>query len=336
MVEALTIVFAVGHTRGWRWAFEGVIVALAALAALVAAFGPTLVQIPLNWLWLIVGGVLLIFGLQWLRKAVMRSSGLKAKHDEDAIYAETVAELAAEQFTAGRDHVAFMMAFEGVFLEGLEVVITVLTLGTSAHRVGLAAAVAAAAVVLVTIVGIIVAKQLSSVPENAMKTTVGIMLISYGTFWGYLPKVDTHVHRSPGFRKKTGTSCILGEASTVRSDAGLMAKACEWCRTFSCNSGGAHPLTHLVVDERQLCVDVEIAWALKLAWENKIPTSNSCQAWREWAPEEVPPPWKRRIDVDNDKDAHRLAQLLQLRRYDLDPNNWGGISLTWFNDDERC
>jgi len=183
MVEALTIVFAVGHTRGWRWAFEGVIVALAALAALVAAFGPTLVQIPLNWLRLIVGGVLLIFGLQWLRKAVMRSSGLKAKHDEDAIYAETVAELTAEQFTAGRDHVAFMMAFKGVFLEGLEVVITVLTLGTSAHRVGLAAAVAAAAVVLVTIVGIIVAKQLSSVPENAMKTTVGIMLISYGTFW---------------------------------------------------------------------------------------------------------------------------------------------------------
>lgn len=153
---------------------------------------------------------------------------------------------------------------------------------------------------------------------------------------GYLPKVDTHVYRSPGFLSKTGTSCILGEASTVRSDAGLMAKACEWCRTFSCNSGGAHPLTHLVVDERQLCVDVEIAWALKLAWENKIPTSNSCQAWREWAPEEVPPPWKRRIDVDNDKDAHRLAQLLQLRRYDLDPNNWGGISLTWFNDDERC
>lgn len=183
MVEALTIVVAVGHTRGWRWAFEGVVAALVALTALVAVFGPALVHVPLTWLRLIVGGVLLIFGLQWLRKAVMRSSGLKAKHDEDRIYAETVAELQAGGAAAGRDQVAFIMAFKGVFLEGLEVVITVLTLGTSAHRLGLAAAVATVAVVLVAIVGVIVAKQLSVVPENAMKTTVGVMLVSYGTFW---------------------------------------------------------------------------------------------------------------------------------------------------------
>ena len=86
MVEALTIVFAVGHTRGWRSAFEGVGAALVALTALVAAFGPALIHVPLTWLRLIVGGVLLIFGMQWLRKAILRSSGLKAKHDEDAIY----------------------------------------------------------------------------------------------------------------------------------------------------------------------------------------------------------------------------------------------------------
>jgi uncharacterized membrane protein len=183
MVEALTIVLAVGHTRGWRSAFEGVGVALVALAALVAALGPALVEVPLSTLRLVVGIVLLIFGLQWLRKAVLRSSGFKAKHDEDAIYRETVASLALEGKSPGRDQVAFVVAFKGVFLEGLEIVIAVLTLGTSAHRLGLAAAVAGVAVVAVGIVGVIVAKQLSTVPENAMKMAVGIMLVSYGTFW---------------------------------------------------------------------------------------------------------------------------------------------------------
>lgn len=183
MVEALTIVLAVGHTRGWRSAFEGTVVALVALTALVALFGPALVQIPLSVLRLVVGGVLLIFGMQWLRKAILRSSGLKAKHDEDAIYEETVEELEALSPGTDRDRIAFVMAFKGVFLEGLEVVITVLTLGTSAHRLGLAATTAAVAVLLVGIVGVVVAKQLSSVPENAMKMSVGILLVSYGTFW---------------------------------------------------------------------------------------------------------------------------------------------------------
>ena len=183
MIEALTIVFAVGHTRGWRSAFEGTAVALVVLAALVAAFGPALVQVPLSVLRLIVGGVLLIFGMQWLRKAILRSSGLKAKHDEDAIYQESVAELRAAGTSPGRDRVAFVMAFKGVFLEGLEVVVTVLTLGTSAHELGLAAVVAGVAVVLVGGVGVVVAKQLSGVPENAMKMVVGILLVSYGTFW---------------------------------------------------------------------------------------------------------------------------------------------------------
>ncbi len=183
MVEALTIVLAVGHTRGWRSAFEGTGAALVVLAALVAGFGPALVHVPLSVLRLVVGGVLLIFGMQWLRKAILRSSGLKAKHDEDAIYQAKVAELQAAGSSVDRDRVAFVMAFKGVFLEGLEVVITVLTLGTSAHRLGLAATVAAIAVVLVGIAGVVVAKQLSSVPENAMKMGVGVMLVSFGTFW---------------------------------------------------------------------------------------------------------------------------------------------------------
>ena len=119
MVEALTIVFAVGHTRGWRSALEGVGVAICVLGALVATLGPALVQIPLSTLRLVVGSVLLIFGMQWLRKAILRSSGFKAKHDEDAIYEETVAELKASGQAIGRDRLAFVMAFKSVFLEGL-------------------------------------------------------------------------------------------------------------------------------------------------------------------------------------------------------------------------
>jgi uncharacterized membrane protein len=183
MVEALTIVFAVGHTRGWRSAVEGSGAALIVLAALVAAFGPALVSIPLNILRLVVGGVLLIFGMQWLRKAILRSSGLKSLHDEDAIYEAKVAELRAAGQSEGRDRVAFVMAFKGVFLEGLEVVVAVLTLGASAHRLGLAATVAGVAIVVVAVTGAVVAKQLSRVPENAMKLSVGILLITYGTFW---------------------------------------------------------------------------------------------------------------------------------------------------------
>jgi uncharacterized membrane protein len=121
--------------------------------------------------------------LQWLRKAVLRSSGYKPKHDEDAIYRETVESLAPTGARPARDQVAFVVAFKGVFLEGLEIVIAVLALGTSAHRLELAVVVASIAVVLVGTAGAIVATQLSSVPENAMKMAVGIMLVSYGTFW---------------------------------------------------------------------------------------------------------------------------------------------------------
>lgn len=183
MVEALTIVVAVGHTQGWRSALRGSALALVCLAVLVALAGPALIHFPISVLRVIVGGVLLIFGLQWLRKAVLRSGGLKAKHDEDEIYHRAVEELSAQESGASRSRVAFVMAFKGVFLEGLEVVIVVITLGTSAHRIALAAEVAVAALLVVGLVGVVVARQLSKVPENAMKMTVGVLLVSYGTFW---------------------------------------------------------------------------------------------------------------------------------------------------------
>lgn len=192
MVEALTIVVAVGVTRGWRSALEGVVAAVALLAALVVALGPALVHyVPLSTLRLVVGGLLLIFGLQWLRKAVLRAAGLKAKHDEDAIFAREVEALSSGGTGGGRDSTAFVVAFKGVFLEGLEVVVVVLTLGTASHDLGLAAAAAAAAIVVVGAIGVAVARQLSAVPENAMKMGVGLMLVSFGTFWG---GEGVHVH----------------------------------------------------------------------------------------------------------------------------------------------
>jgi uncharacterized membrane protein len=131
----------------------------------------------------VVGTLLLVFGLQWLRKAVLRASGLKARHDEDAIYAEQVAGLSESPPAVGRDATAFAVAFKGVFLEGLEVVVIVITLGSTSHRLGLAALAAAVAVVVVAAVGVVVHRQLSGVPENAMKMGVGLMLVSFGTFW---------------------------------------------------------------------------------------------------------------------------------------------------------
>jgi uncharacterized membrane protein len=185
MVEALTIVVAAGVSRGWRSAFEGMGAAIVALGLLVAALGPAIVHwVPINSLRVVVGAILLVFGLQWLRKAVLRATGYKAKHDEDAIFAAHVKDLEAQgRRPSGRDSVGFAVAFKGVFLEGLEVVIIVLTLGTTDHNLGLAALAAAGAALIVAGVGVVVAKQLAGVPENAMKMGVGLMLISFGTFW---------------------------------------------------------------------------------------------------------------------------------------------------------
>jgi uncharacterized membrane protein len=184
-VEALTIVLAVGVTRGWRSALFGVGAATLALAAIVAALGPALTALPINALRVVVGGLLLIFGLQWLRKAVLRSAGLKAVHDEDkAFAAETDAARSAARTGTGFDGYSFTIAFKGVLLEGLEVAFIVLTFGASQHNVGLAAASAAVAVAVVVLAGVVVRQPLSRVPENTLKFFVGVMLTAFGTFWG--------------------------------------------------------------------------------------------------------------------------------------------------------
>jgi uncharacterized membrane protein len=184
MVEALTIVLAVGVTRGWRSALIGTGTALAALAVVVAALGPALAVLPIDSLRLFVGGILLIFGLQWLRKAILRSSGFKALHDEDAVFAEEQrAARAAAREGSGIDWYTFTVSFKGVFLEGLEVAFIVVTFGGAQHDVALAAIGAMAAAVVVLLVGLAVHRPLSRVPENTMKYAVGVMLTTFGIFW---------------------------------------------------------------------------------------------------------------------------------------------------------
>jgi uncharacterized membrane protein len=184
-VEALTIVLAVGITRGWRSTMTGVAAATGALIVIVAALGPALTVIPIRGLRIAVGGLLLVFGLQWLRKAILRASGHKALHDEEEIYRRE-AEQARTTAPAGGariDGYAFAVAFKGVLLEGLEVAFIVVTFGSNQHDVPLAAAGAAAAVLVVVAVGLAVHAPLARVPENAMKFTVGLLLTTFGTFW---------------------------------------------------------------------------------------------------------------------------------------------------------
>jgi uncharacterized membrane protein len=184
-VEALTIVLAVGSTRSWRSAMIGLGVALLALAGVTAALGPALTALPINVLRAVVGGLLLIFGLQWLRKAILRAGGLKSLHDEAAAFAqETESARAAGAVGAGFDGYAFLVSFKGSFLEGLEVVFIALTFGSNQKNVPLAAAAAAAAVLVVAIAGVALKAPLSRVPENALKFVVGVMLTSFGLFWG--------------------------------------------------------------------------------------------------------------------------------------------------------
>jgi uncharacterized membrane protein len=185
--EAATIVLAMGITRNWRSAILGVLAGVGVLAVIVAVLGPALTLVPLQTLRLLVGGLLLIFGLQWLRKAILRASGYKALHDEAEIFQREVAEARAAAHT-GRlgvpDWYAFTLSFKGTLLEGLEVAFIVLTFGTNQGDIPLASSAAVAAVAIVTLAAIAVRAPLARVPENTLKFIVGIMLTAFGTFWG--------------------------------------------------------------------------------------------------------------------------------------------------------
>lgn len=183
-VEALTIVMAVGNTRSWRSALLGVGAACAALAAIVIGLGSALLTLPIDDLRIVIGALLLLFGLQWLRKAVLRAAGLKALHDERNAYErERAAARAAGRPHRGWDAYSFAIAGKGVLLEGLEVALIVVTFGANQHHLLLASTAAALAVAAVTGAGIAVRAPLARVPENTMKFSVGVMLSSYGLFF---------------------------------------------------------------------------------------------------------------------------------------------------------
>jgi uncharacterized membrane protein len=186
-VEATTIVLAAGTARDWRSALIGMASAIVVLAVVVGVLGPAVSAIPLRGLRVVVGGLLLVFGLQWLRKAVLRAGGRKALHDEAQIFLNEVASArtaTAQQRWIVTDWYAFTLSFKGVLLEGLEVAFIVLTFGSNQRDIPLAAIAAAAAVVVVAGAGIAIRAPLARVPENTMKFVVGVMLTSFGTFWG--------------------------------------------------------------------------------------------------------------------------------------------------------
>jgi len=185
VVEAFTIVLAVGVLRGWRPAIAGTLAGLAVLAIIVAGLGPLLDQVPLHGLQLVIGVLLLLFGMGWLRKAILRSAGIVPLHDELAAFQAEKANLDKEAQTHGTslDWIAGITAFKAILLEGLEVVFIVIAVGSGRGLVGPAALGALAACVLVLLVGAVVHKPLSRVPENTMKFGVGVMLSSFGVFW---------------------------------------------------------------------------------------------------------------------------------------------------------
>ena len=185
-VEALTVVLAVGIVRGWRSTLAGVAAAVVVLAAIVAALGPALRHVPISSLRFVVGALLLAFGLQWLRKAVLRAGGSKPLHDESEAFASErkQAGAAANAARSRMDWYSFTVAFKSVLLEGLEVAFIVLGFGSAQGKLGLAAAAAAAAVAVVVAVGFVVRGPLARVPENTLKFVVGVLLTSFGIFWG--------------------------------------------------------------------------------------------------------------------------------------------------------
>jgi uncharacterized membrane protein len=186
MVEALTIVLAMGMTRSWKSALAGTGAAVLALAGFTAAAGYALTTwLPESAMKLAIGTLLLIFGLQWLRKAVLRSSGRKALHDEAEEFEtqSAAARTAGQRRRLGLDWFSFVVSFKGVFLEGVEVVFIVITFGLNANNMSVAIGGAAAAVVLVAIFGALAHGPLTQVPENTLKYGVGLLLATFGTFW---------------------------------------------------------------------------------------------------------------------------------------------------------
>ncbi|TIV75312.1 MAG: COG4280 domain-containing protein, partial [Mesorhizobium sp.] len=183
VVEAFTIVLAVGVTRSWRPALTGAALALILLAALVLVFGPLLALIPIAVLQFVVGVLLILFGMRWLRKAILRSVGVIALHDEGQAFSKETAMLRRQAGDRRADYLAAVASFKAVLLEGVEVVFIVIAVGAAHGQTLYAGLGALAAFVLVMLIGLAVHRPLARVPENSLKFVVGLMLTSFGVFW---------------------------------------------------------------------------------------------------------------------------------------------------------
>jgi uncharacterized membrane protein len=230
MVEALTIVLAVGISRGWRSALQGASAAIAILTLLVVLFGSTLAtEVPLSLLRLIAGVGLLAFGLQWLRKAIERAAGRRPYRDETTAFNRLARRLTSGRRGAHRlDTVAFVAAFKGVFVEGLEAAIIVVTFGAAADQLPVAFASAGAAIVGVALLGLTIHRPLTRIPENTLKLGVGLLLSSFGTFW---------VVEGLGVEWPGSDFAILGIAAAYL----LMTLVIIWLLSHSAKGVAKHP-----------------------------------------------------------------------------------------------
>jgi len=183
VVEAFTIILAAGLTRGWRPAITGTVLALLLLLILVLIFGPLLALIPIHIIQVIVGVLLVLFGMRWLRKAILRTLGVIALHDEEKAFAKETAELERQAADRRADYIAGLAAFKAVVLEGIEVIFIIIAVGTTQGMTLYAGLGALAAVLVVLGIGFAVHRPLSQIPENMLKFVVGMMLTSFGIFW---------------------------------------------------------------------------------------------------------------------------------------------------------
>jgi Ca2+/H+ antiporter, TMEM165/GDT1 family len=185
VVEAFTIVLAVATVRGWRVALSGAACGLALLALIILIFGPAIDRVPLGLLQVAIGLLLLLFGLRWLRKAVLRAAGVIALHDEEAAFRKETSDLTdrAQSQQSRADWLAGLAAFKAVVVEGIEVVFIVLAVGAGRGLIAPASLGALAAAALVVVLGALIRRPLARVPENALKFGVGVMLSAFGVFW---------------------------------------------------------------------------------------------------------------------------------------------------------